>query len=104
MGDVRVKKGLMEKLIIGAVAGLLSFGLARPGYAAGANMYVTPPTSSVAKGHTLTIGVHINSGDTAINAVQANLSYSSDKFDFVGISPSSVFPAESENSGGNGVV
>lgn len=99
-----MKRGLTVKLIIGAVVGLLSFGLARPGYAASANMYVTPPTSSVSKDHTLTVGIHINSGDTAINAVQANLSYSSDKFDFVGISPSSVFPAESENSGGNGVV
>ncbi|MDO8591373.1 MAG: cohesin domain-containing protein [bacterium] len=67
-------------------------------------MYLSSPSSSVARDSTLTVGIHVNSGEAAINAVQANLSYSSDKLDFVSISPSLVFPVESENSGGNGVV
>lgn len=99
-----VRQRFLFRLSISAIAGLLTLGLARSGYAASANMYLTTPSNSVAKGHTISVGVHINSGSTAINAVQANLSYSSDKFDFVSIAPSSVFPVESENSGGSGVV
>lgn len=85
-------------------AAILTLGLARPGFAAGANMYLSAPSSMVKSGQVLVVGVHINSGSDEINAVQANLSYSSDKLDFVSISPASTFPVESENSGGNGVV
>src|SRR3989304_2418830 len=99
-----MKQRIVSKLALSVIAALLTLGFARPGYAVSANMYLSAPGSSVARGRTIAVAVHINSGDNKINAVQANLSYSSDKFDFISISPSSVFPAETENNGGSGGV
>jgi hypothetical protein len=107
MGDIGVKSNIKIKLSSIAVAiSTLLIGLISPAisYAATANMYLTASSNSVAKNSNLDIGVRINSGDTSINAVQANLNYSSDKFDFVSITPASTFPIESENSGGNGSI
>lgn len=67
-------------------------------------MYLSAPSDTVARGHSIAVGVHVNSGDNGINAVQANLSYASDRFEFVSITPSSVFPVQTENSGGGGAV
>jgi len=99
-----MNKRLLVRLGTIIATGLLTLGLARPGYAASVNMYLTAPSTSVAKGHTLSVGVHVNSGSTAINAVQANLTYPTDKLDFVSIASSSAFPVESENNGGNGAI
>ena len=99
-----MNKRLLVRLGTIIATGLLTLGLARPGYAASVNMYLSSPSTLVAKGHTLSVGVHVNSGDTAINAVQANLTYPSDKLDFVSIASSSAFPVESENNGGNGAI
>ena len=83
------------------VAPLLDAPLA---LAASATMSLSPGSSSIAQGSTLTVSIYENSGDEPVNAVQANLSYPADLLDFVSISSSPAFSIGAQNSGGGGGV
>jgi hypothetical protein len=69
-------------------------------------LYLTPDGSgTLAAGSTLTVTIHENSGTTAVNAVQANLSYPTDKLKFVSANGNSgAFAIAAPTSGGNGKV
>lgn len=73
-------------------------------YAASASMYLSPGSTRVANGSYLTIYIYENSGGTAVNSVQANLSYTSSLLQFVSIGSSSAFGIVAQNSGGGGSV
>lgn len=103
MGHTGVRRLLAVVLGISAVVATSTLGLGS-GYAASANMYLSAYSNTVSRDHTLAVGVRINSGSDNINAVQANLTYPTDKFDFVSIASSSAFPVESESNGGNGTI
>lgn len=62
--------------------------------AGSAHLYITPASGKLTKGDTLSMTVYEDSGSTSVNAVQANLSYSTAKLQFVSYSNSSSFPVE----------
>jgi hypothetical protein len=68
-------------------------------------MWVEPATQQLKPNATLTAEVWIDSGSQEVNAVQAHLSYSPDKLDFVSIdSSTSAFSIEAESQGTNGQI
>jgi hypothetical protein len=75
-----------------------------PVHAASATLSLSPSSSSVSKGATLTVSVRENSGADAVHAVQANLTYPADLLSFLSISSSSAFPIDAQSSGGGGSV
>lgn len=72
-------------------------------FAAAATLSLSPGSSTVSQGSTLTVTVRVNS-DEPINGVQANLSYPANLLDFVSIGSSSAFSIVAQNSGGGGSV
>jgi hypothetical protein len=86
-----------------AVAALIP-ALTGTAYAAAATLYLTPSTSSVAKGDSVTISVRENSGSESVNAVQANFSYPASLLQYVSTSNSSAFSIVAQTSAGSGSV
>lgn len=72
--------------------------------AAAAVLYISPSTSSVNVGATLTVSIRENSYSEPVNAVQANISYPSNLLQFENIGNSSAFGIVAQNSGGGGSV
>lgn len=73
-------------------------------FAASATLYLTPSSSSVVKGSTLTINVYENSGTEPVNAVQANFSYSAASLQYVSINNSSAFGVVAQNQQSSGSI
>jgi hypothetical protein len=76
----------------------------KPAFAASANLYLSPASTSVTNGSTFTVNVRENSGGDAVNAAEVHLIYPADKLDFVSISSSSAFGIVAASSGGGGNV
>lgn len=69
------------------------------------SIYINPASQTYSLGTTFTIEVRENSGTTGVNAVQANISYPTDKLKFVRMdASSSAFPIEAQSSGGSGKI
>lgn len=82
---------------------VLFLSFAQP--AAAGSMYLSPGSKTAASGSTFSLGIRANMGGDLVNAVEANLSYPSDKLDFVGISAGgSAFPIDASSGGGGGGV
>ncbi|MBA3757381.1 hypothetical protein H0X09_00740 [Candidatus Saccharibacteria bacterium] len=77
--------------------------MSRPVYAASATLSLSPGSSNVAQGATLTVTIKVNA-DEPVNGVQANLSYPANLLDFLSIGSSSAFSVVAQNSGGGGSV
>ncbi|MDF2460799.1 MAG: Cohesin domain [Candidatus Saccharibacteria bacterium] len=93
------------------MAGLSAISLVGLGYyvavslAAAASMYLTPASGTYAAGSTLTVTVRINTGGDDVNAVQADLTYPTNKLTFQSVDASaSAFDVPAPTSGGNGAV
>jgi hypothetical protein len=68
-------------------------------------IYLTPAAVTMGPSNTFTVQVRENSGATAVNAVQANLSYPTSLLTFVSIDTTgTAFSVEAQNSGGAGAV
>ena len=68
-------------------------------------IYLTPLTKSYPQGTTFTVELREDSGSQTVNAIQANLSYPTDKLDFVSIDTTgSAFTTQAQNDGGNGQI
>ncbi len=72
-----------------------------PALAAGATLYLSPSSGSVANGSNLVVRVYEDSGSTQVNAVQANLTYPTNLLSYVSYTSSSAFSIEAENPSGN---
>jgi hypothetical protein len=73
--------------------------------ASSAQLYLSPAKTSAASGANVTFQIHANSGTTSVNAVEADIAYPADKFDFVSIDDSaSAFSIKAEASNSDGVV
>ncbi len=73
--------------------------------ASGGLLYSSPSTGSYSNGATVTVQIRMNSGGTAVNAVQANLSYPATRLQFSSINTTgSPFTTTIQNSGGGGTV
>lgn len=91
--------------LIGASSLLISILLfSTPVLAASANVYLSPSSSSVAKGSYITVSVRENSGAEPVNAAQISLSYPTSLLSFVSISSTSAFSIVAQSSGGGGSV
>jgi hypothetical protein len=70
-----------------------------------ATMTLTPSSGSHGTGTTLTVTIYENSGTTAVNAVEADLTYDASELQYVSIDgSSSAFTEAIVNSGGSGSV
>jgi hypothetical protein len=68
-------------------------------------IYFNPPTQGFSIGSNVTIEIHENSGNTGVNAVQANFSYPASLLTFVSAdSSASAFTTQAQSTGGNGTV
>lgn len=83
------------------VLGLQLWTAAAVTAAGSATLYLSPSSGSVAKGSNLVVKVYEDSGSTAVNAVQANLTYATSQLTYVSYSSSSAFSIEAENPSGN---
>lgn len=82
-------------------AGLLSAGV----FAAESQMSLSPSSSNVRPGDTVTVRVDENSGTRAVNGVEADISYPADKFDVVSIdSAASAFDIKARETSSQGRV
>jgi uncharacterized protein (DUF58 family) len=66
---------------------------------------LSPSTQRMQVGDSMTLSVRLNTNGQEVNAVQADFTYPSDKFEFVSTdSVGSVFSIEAQSTGGSGVV
>lgn len=93
---------LFYGLIVGAVGYIIIVSRAAP---APPNVYLTPATKVVPVNTSFTVDIRETSGTTAVNAVQANLSYNATLFDFVSIdTTNTAFSTVAQATGGSGQV
>jgi len=70
-----------------------------------ARMWLVPSKQTVSLNSTLTAEIWVDSGDQAVNAVQADLSYPTDRLQFVNIdTEASAFGVGAEAKGANGRI
>jgi flagellar basal body-associated protein FliL len=70
-----------------------------------ATLYIKPPNQQVASGTSVTFEVWVDTEDQPVNAVQANLSYPADSFDFNSVdAKGSAFEIQASSTGGEGKV
>jgi hypothetical protein len=70
-----------------------------------AKLYLKPSSQDVKAGSSITLEVWVDTGDVPVNAVQANLSYPADKFDFNSIdAKESAFEIQAMSTGGKGKI
>ncbi len=80
-------------------------GPALPASAAGASISLVANKSTVTNGGSLIVAVYMNGGGTAVNGIEADLSYTASKLQYVGVNFSgSAFEIGAAASGGNGAV
>ncbi len=71
----------------------------------GARLYITPASGSYSNGSTVTVTIMENSYADAVNAVQANLTYPTNRLTFQSISTTnSNFTTTIQSEGGSGTV
>jgi flagellar basal body-associated protein FliL len=76
-----------------------------PVVSSNAKLYLKPSSQQVASGGTLTVEVWVDTGGDPVNAVQANLTYPTDKFDFNSIdTKDSAFEVQALSKGGDGKI
>lgn len=95
--------------LVGVIAGALLIGSLSPVtvQAAGApgKLFLSPASTSVGQGATVTTQVRLDTGGDTMNAVQANFSYPTTMLEFTAISDSgSAFKIKAPSTGGNGSV
>jgi hypothetical protein len=66
---------------------------------------LSPTSQRLNVNQTITVEVRLNTNNQTVNAVQADMTYAADKFEFVSIdATTSAFDIEAPSSGGNGTV
>lgn len=99
---------MFRKHIFALASGLLLLALAivpaLPAAAATGSIYLSPSSKSAVSGASVTLSVRLSSSD-AVNAVQSNLSYPTDKLDYLSTSFSgTAFEIQAQSTGGGGSV
>lgn len=62
------------------------------------SLYLAPVAKTVASGANFSVAVRVNSGDQAVNTVQAGINYDATKLDFVSVSEGVAFPINAANN------
>lgn len=98
----RITKILLV-LSVGSFLSLSNLLIGSAYAAASASMYLSPASSSVANGGTLTLDIHENSGSTSIYTARAVLTYPASRLSLVDFTPGAAFdftpPQPSQTSG-----
>ena len=95
---------LLSKFLISVFLMIGLFSFSSESVYAGGNLYLSPASKIVPQGSVFSVSVRVSSTEP-INTVQANLSYPTDKVDFVSINTvGSAFDIQAENSGGGGLI
>lgn len=77
--------------------------LAVPSRAADVRLYLMPASQALAPGATVRLAIRVDTGGEAVNAVQANVNYPADKFEFIRIDGGgSALGIAAESKGGGG--
>ncbi|HVX24298.1 MAG TPA: hypothetical protein VG992_03075 [Candidatus Saccharimonadales bacterium] len=98
-----IKKFLRTGLTLGWLVALCSPAL--PAFAASASITLSAYDLSVAKGSSVVIAVYMNGGGHAVNAVEADLHYSTAQLQYVGFSATgSAFEIGASSGGGGGTA
>jgi hypothetical protein len=97
-------KKLLSKFLIAALISATFLVSNPPNAQAGGSIYLSPGAQSISQGSTFYVSVRVNTG-SSIDAVQANLSYPTDKLDYLGISyGGTAFEIQAQSSGGGGSI
>ena len=92
---------LVLSLLVSAAAVLFAV----PAYAAGASISLVANKAMVANGGSLIVAVYMNGGGSAINGVEADISYPASKLQYVGVNYSgSAFEISASGGGGDGAI
>jgi chitodextrinase len=101
----RVPKPIAVTAIFLAFAFVGTYLLAASHASGTATLTLSPGTSNISLGSTFTVSIVENSGTTAVNAVEADLTYDQTKLQFVSIdSSTSPFTLSARATGGSGTV
>ena len=101
---LKARKLLTFLLTISLIAGVFLIYPSKQALAGG-SLYLSPGSQGVYQGSTFYVSVRVNTGGSSVNAVQANLSYPTDKLDYWGVGYSgSAFEIQAESSGGGGAI
>jgi hypothetical protein len=91
--------------MIAVTSVLINTGSRNTHAASNDTLYISPATATETVGSTFTVAIRENSNSDQVNAVQANLTYSTSNLQFVSTSLSgSAFGITAANSGGSGAV
>jgi chitodextrinase len=106
MGNSKRQQVVLAAMIIVIFAGIGTYVLMSSRAAGSDTMVLSPASSSLALGSTLTVTIQENSSTDAVNAVEADLKYDQTKLQYVSTSTSSgAFNSlVAHESGGSGVV
>jgi hypothetical protein len=99
-----IVKNIKYKLIAAAfilMAPCLVF-TSKMAYAASASLSMSANTSNLANGGTLNLAIYENSGDESVNAVEAKITYPTQKFDFLSVNNSDAFSVVAQNTDTSG--
>jgi len=103
---MKLSTGRNRRVIAAFGVGLLVAGFfVHNALAASTQLYLSPASGSVTQDNNVAVSVRVgHGGSDESNAVQANLSYPTDKFQFVSTSLGSAYEIAAENTGGGGSV
>ena len=98
-------KVILSKLLIISLLATAFLVAEAPEAQAAGSIYLSPASGAIAQGSAFNVSVRVNTGGASVDTVQANLSYPTDKLDFLGIGYSgSAFGIQAEGSGGGGSI
>jgi hypothetical protein len=95
--------------ILGLLAGLLvivvGYLIVNSYASTGTRLFIAPSATTLTSGQNATFEVYVDASDYSVNAVQADIIYPADKFNFVNIdTANSSFSVEAQNTGGEGKI
>jgi outer membrane biosynthesis protein TonB len=101
---MKLKRISKQLYALFTVIGLVLLGIAPVAHAAASQMYLSPAGGSYTAGQSFTITIRVNA-QTTVNAVQANLTYPTDKLDVSNLSyGGSAFDIQAESSAAGGSI
>lgn len=101
--QIKIGQSVFPVVVAGLFLAMQLLGL-RPLHVAAAgtaNLYLTPASATVIVGNNVTVGIYEDSGTDSVNAVQANLTYSTSQLTFVSYASSPAFNIEAQSPSGD---
>jgi hypothetical protein len=104
LNPARFKKIVTTLVALSLTSALFLYGFSSPAFA-GATLYLSPASKSVKVNQSFTVAIRVNTGGDKVNTVQANVSYPTDKLNYVSVSYSaSSFEIKAQESVSGGLI